>query len=360
MRYAFFFLFSILTVNLSGQSINGAAFQRTILPLLLTAPDARSGGMADVGLATSPDQASIYHNAAKLAFIESKFGTQVSFTPWLDEVRSGMNFGQLSTTFRINNKSSLGGSVRYFDLGEVGFFGTGVYKPFELAIELAYARKLTDDLSLGLTAKYLHSDLAEGELSSGRAILSGQSIAFDLSLYRVKDFYLNDVEVDWAFGASISNIGNGVDYFEGGNICADPIPANLGIGNSVNFKLNENHQIAVSLDLNKILVANWDTMSCDESIVDGVLRSFGDSRDGLVGELRDIVWNTGIEYKYKDFAILRTGYFNESRLSGHRQYWSVGAGLKYKSVAFDFSYIVVDKLQVLRNTKQFGLVFNFN
>ena len=47
------------------------------------APDARAGGMGDVGAATDPDVHSQYWNPAKYPFTISRAGFAINYTPWL-------------------------------------------------------------------------------------------------------------------------------------------------------------------------------------------------------------------------------------------------------------------------------------
>nr|MBP6609927.1 hypothetical protein [Paludibacter sp.] len=53
------------------------------VPSLTIAPDARAGGMGDVGAATTPDVNSQYWNPSKYVFMESDAGLSLSYTPWL-------------------------------------------------------------------------------------------------------------------------------------------------------------------------------------------------------------------------------------------------------------------------------------
>src|ERR1051325_8094439 len=55
----------------------------TAVPFLRIIPDARSGGMGDVGIGISADANSIFHNPAKLAFADKPLGISMSYVPWL-------------------------------------------------------------------------------------------------------------------------------------------------------------------------------------------------------------------------------------------------------------------------------------
>ena len=68
----------------------------TAAPFLLIAPDARSGGMGDIGVATSPDGASLHFNAAKNIFSDSQYMVGVHYTPWLRNLTSDVFVSNIS------------------------------------------------------------------------------------------------------------------------------------------------------------------------------------------------------------------------------------------------------------------------
>jgi len=64
-----------------AQSNNRINVVTTAVPFLRISPDARAGGMGDLGLATDPDAASQFYNLAKLPFNTSEGGASVTYTP---------------------------------------------------------------------------------------------------------------------------------------------------------------------------------------------------------------------------------------------------------------------------------------
>ncbi|MEE1323568.1 MAG: PorV/PorQ family protein, partial [Bacteroidales bacterium] len=74
--------------QLSGKVTDGARIVSTGVPLLIIAPDARSGAMGDVGVASKPDANSLHWNAAKLAFMQNQTGVSFTYSPWLRELVS--------------------------------------------------------------------------------------------------------------------------------------------------------------------------------------------------------------------------------------------------------------------------------
>ena len=55
------------------------------------APDARSAGMGDVGVATDADVNSQYWNPAKYPFTISRAGVALNYTPWLRQLVNDMD-----------------------------------------------------------------------------------------------------------------------------------------------------------------------------------------------------------------------------------------------------------------------------
>jgi hypothetical protein len=76
------------------------------------------------------------------------------------------------------------------------------------------------------------------------------------------------------------------------------------------------------------------------SFLSGVFGSFSDAPEGFREELREIGISTGLEYWYKDLFAVRGGYFYENKLKGNRQYFTLGAGLRYSKIGLDFAYLI--------------------
>ena len=119
--------------------VNSAVTSQTI------APDARSAGMGDVGVATDPDAASQFWNPAKYPFCISRAGVALNYTPWLRQLVSDMDLAYLSGYYRIGDYSAVSGSLRYFSLGE-GMLSSGqgeqydmTINPYEMSLDVAYS-----------------------------------------------------------------------------------------------------------------------------------------------------------------------------------------------------------------------------
>jgi len=350
----------------------------TAVPFLIIAPDARGGGMGDIGVTSSPDATSMHWNPAKYAFIEKDMGFAVSYSPWLRALVSDINLAYLAGYKRIDDKQTIGFSMLYFSLGDITFTDIqgeviGNYKPNEFSIDATYARKLGPVWSGAVAARYIHSNLTQGQYVAGAATHAGNSVAADIAFYyhkavNFKNLYGAHVNA----GVNISNIGAKISYSDD-NTEKDFLPTNLKFGTSIDLDLDEYNSISIMLDINKLLVPTppiYDTlngtyqivagMDPDVGVVKGMYQSFYDAPGGFEEELREYSIGGGIEYWYdKQFAV-RGGYFYENKYKGNRQFFTLGAGLRYNVFGLDFSYLIpTDQKNPLENTLRFTLTFNF-
>jgi len=372
------FLLAILGLCLAAPSaeaqipageLGGTRVVFSSIPFLRITPDARAGGMGDVGLATSPDAASIYWNSAKLAFIENDMGAQLTYTPWLRNLVDDIFITQISGYKRIDELSTFGASFRYFSLGQINFTDivgndNGSFNPNELAVDVAYARKLSDNMGIGLNLKYVYSNLAQGVVTGGNTIKPANAIAADISTYYNKDIVVGGAVSELAFGAAITNIGNKVSYTDD-EAQKDFIPINLGLGAGYTAHVDEYNKVSIALEFNKLLVPTPDSTGTfrDKALISGMLGSFNDAPDGFSEEMQEITFSVGLEYWYNDQFAVRVGHFNEHQRKGNRKYINLGLGLKYNVFGLDFSYLiptVETGAHPLQNTLRFGLLFDLN
>ena len=366
--------------GLTGQTKN---YISTGMPILLIAPDAISAGMGDAGAASTPDIYSAHWNNAKYAFIDGDIGVGTTYTPWLRNLKvSDMNLLYLGGFKRINSRSSVGASLTYFSLGEIQ--GTdadgntrGTMNPNEFAVDVTYAMKLNNQLSLGATGRFVNSDLTNGQqISDGSGYVTTKpatSIAADLGLYWQSPI---DKSQEIAFGAFISNLGAKLSYSDD-DTKKEFLPANLRIGGRYTNHINESNDISLLFDINKLLVPTPPVTVGDSTyskyyrnmteyyntgVVRGAIQSFYDAPGGFSEELRELQFSVGGEYWYKQTLAARAGYFFEHATKGGRQYLTFGFGLKYNIVQFDVAYLVPTtsfSSNPLSNTIRISLIFNF-
>lgn len=352
----------------------GSGLIVTGVPFLLIAPDARSGSMGDVGVAISPDANSIHWNPAKLAFMEDRTGVSLSYSPWLQNLGvPDINLAYLSGYHKLDDRNTIGGSLRYFSLGNINLtdenrIEQGTESPNEFALDGTLARQFGENFSLGTAVRFIYSNLGRFSSSAGSQSKPGTALAADVSGYFKKETILFGSDARFALGLNISNIGNKISYTDGGRKI--PIPTNFKLGTATTF-LNGLNEFTVALDLNKLLVPTPPLYNDDgeitagkdpdRSVPAGIFGSFSDAPAGFSEELSEINYSLGLEYWYnKQFAV-RSGYFYESPRKGDRQYLTVGAGLKYNFVNIDFAYLLANQQKSpLANTLRFSLVFNLS
>ena len=347
----------------------------TAVPFLLISPDSRSGAMGDVGVATSADASSMHWNPSKINFTEDDLGISVSIVPWLRELVPDINLQYIGGYTRLNRNEAIGFELRYFSLGDITFTDNtgnviGQYKPNEMAFGTAYSRKLSNDFSIAISARYIYSNLTGGQTAGGTETVAGQSIAADVSSFYTRDIRIANRPSNLSFGMNISNIGNKISYTE--TVVRDFIPINLRIGSSLNTDFDDYNSMSFSFDINKLLVPtpplydeNGDIIKGKDpnvSVVSGIFQSFGDAPDGINEELRELNLSIGMEYWYDKQFALRAGYFHEHDTKGGRKYLTFGSGVKYNVFALDFSYLVstsnLGGTNPLANTMRFTLIFD--
>ncbi len=340
----------------------------TAVPFLRISPDARAGAMGDVGVATSPDANSIYWNQAKLPFATTRSAISVTYTPWLKELVNDVFLANLAGYYQLDEFQTVSGSLRYFSLGTINFTDingtpTSDFRPREYALDAGYSRKLSDNFSVAIAARYIYSNLASGDVN-GQVIKPGTAFATDLSLFYTKDFEKDDgVKNTWNLGAAFTNIGTKISYTSSATN-KDFIPTNMGLGTSYTFGLDQANKIMLALDVNKLLVPTPDSNGDyrNKSVIAGIFSSFGDAPGGMSEELQEFSVSAGGEYSYNDQFFVRTGYFYENKNKGNRKYVTAGIGVKYNMFGLNFSYLVPSgngiQRNPLSNTLRFSLVFD--
>jgi hypothetical protein len=351
----------------------------TAVPFLLISPDARSCAMGDAGGATSTDANSIHWNPAKAAFLTEPTSVSLSYSPWLQRLVPDINLAYLSAIHRLDTRNTIGGSLRYFSLGQIQLIDInqvdqGTYSPNELAVDGTFARKFGEGFSLGTAIRFIYSNFANGQFSDGQQTKPGTALAADVSAYYKNETLLFGKDALVSAGVNVSNIGNKISYTEGGNKLF--LPTNIRIGASTTLFLDALNGFTFALDLNKLLVPSPPLYQLDNngdpgivagrdpsdlSVPAAIFGSFSDAPGGIKEEFQEISYSTGAEYWYNKQFALRTGYFYESPAKGSRSYFTVGAGLKYDLFNLDLAYLLAgQEKSPLANTLRFSLTFSFD
>jgi len=360
-----------ITVSYAQNKINVVT---SAVPFLRISPDARSGGMGDVGIATAPDANSAFANIARTPFATSKAGIAINYTPWLRDLSVNDVFlASLAGYYKISENQAISASLRYFKLGSIQFTdaqGNDLqqYNPKEFAVDLGYSRKLSSKFGLGIAIRYINSNLASGNFG-GQNYKAGSSVAGDLHLYHhgAKE---NGQGLNW--GLTLSNLGSKISYSSDATQ-KDYIPANLGVGLAYTKVFDESNKITFAADFNKLLVptakldsSGYSTVQAikdyrNQGVVSSWVKSFGEG-GGISEEIQEVNVAVGAEYWYNNQFGFRAGYFYENKNKGNRRYFTVGAGIKYSIAGLNFSYVFPTGSGTSRiplsNTYRFGLVFD--
>ena len=358
---------------------------------LAIAPDARAGGLGDIGAATDPDVNSQYWNPAKYPFCISRAGVSLNYTPWLRQLVQDIDLANITGYYRLGDYDALSSSLRYFSLGEVQLMDDEnvTFKPYEMAIDLAYSRMLSETFSAAVALRYIYSDLAykgDDETSPGSAF------AADIALYHNGYINLGGHESQLGWGLNISNIGSKISY-DGGNT-SEFIPTNMRFGMSLLVPFDEYNTLTIAADANKLLVPTRptfeqyvETLPEEEretarttseyygayrtwlegegyyniSPVSGIFKSFHDAPNGFKEEMQEIQWSAGLEYAYNNQFFLRAGYHYQHPNKGNLKYYTVGAGFKMNVFSLDASYVIsASQSNPLDQTLRFSLAFDMD
>ncbi len=353
---------------------------------LSIAPDARGASLGDLGAATDPDVNSQFWNPSKYAFAYSQGGVSLSYTPWLRKLVNDIFLANLAGYWKLGSgdNQALSASLRYFSLGEVNATGidgvSNSVNPYEMAFDVGYSRKLSEKFSMGVVFRYIYSALGFSPSEAGSQVTGASAFAADIAGYFTTYPIIGQNECQWSWGWNISNIGSKVSYDNGDRPAF--LPTNLKIGTTFMFPLADYHTLALSLDLNKLLVpamprqsdyldadGQEDTKAWQEAYDDweamspitGIFKSFTDAPGGAKEEFREINYSIGAEYSYNQQFFLRAGYYHESEYKGNRQYFGFGAGFSLNVVRLDASYMLATaQTSPLDQTLRFTLTFDMD
>ena len=361
------------------------------LPMLAIGPDARMGGLANAGVAASPDANALFWNPSKLAFMGSgNMQGGISYTPWLRRLVPDVELMFANVAIGLGDRAGIGASLRYFSLGDITFRNEqgdeqGTYRPYEMALDVAYALKLSENWSAGVGLRYALSDLTQGQVVGNLQTKPGQTVATDVSFYYQGE--VNNLpdgqKGQWLGGLNISNIGAKVKYTESGD--ADFIPTNFKMGAGYNWSLDKYNRVVALFDINKLLVPTQprrDLMDEDGDgdrneilqnggkddnvgVIQGIIQSWDPSAkpNGSRELFQEFMYNFGAEYWYDNKFAVRGGYQHEHRNKGNRRFFTLGFGLRYSLLGLDFAYLFPADQTVrspLENTIRFSALIDLN
>lgn len=351
----------------------------TGVPSLSIGPDAVAGGMADIGVATTPDVNSQHWNSSKYAQATSSAGFAFSYTPWLRSLGvNDIDLAYVSGYYKISDLAgTVSASLRYFSLGEIQLrenaYSTPIpVKPYELAFDAAYSRLLAENFSMGVAFRFIASDLS----ARSEEYYPGYSFSADINGYYALPIDIKTGESKLGIGFNLSNLGTKVSYDKGET--SNFLPTDLRLGVSYLVPFDRYNRLSISADFDKLLVPSrkskfttgydpnddktW-AMSDEQynnlSVMKGLAWSFADAPGGFAEEMSEINFAIGAEYAYNEQFFARAGYHNESVNKGNRKYFTVGAGFKMSAFKLDVGYVVsMAQNNPLDQTLRFSLAFD--
>ncbi|MFC1679556.1 PorV/PorQ family protein [Elusimicrobiota bacterium] len=186
--------------------------------------DPRGMAMGNAFIAETREAFSMYWNPAGLSMIP-----RVSASAMHNEYIAGIRIQYAAYAQRITDTSVLGGAVRYMDAGSVvntDIHGheVGTFRPRNYVYEFGWGQSITDltdaerDISLGVTARYFHSDL----------ITHADGFAGDLGIQS----HFTEAYVPYNFAVVLQNLGSGQKFDE----VRDSLPFQAKLGTSVRPK----------------------------------------------------------------------------------------------------------------------------
>ena len=394
-------LLTLLAVALCGNGFAQATREAnpviTAMPSLSIAPDARSAGMADVGVATEADFNSQYWNPAKYAYMYSKGGLTANYTPWLRKLVGDIDLAYLAGFYNFGELAGgIGASFTYFSMGDVVLMDLNGSKiqdvrPNEWALDLSYFRKLHEYVSMSVAVRFLYSDLNNGVNKAGTEMHPAMTAAADVAVYYRQPFDLSMGTSNLAVGFTLKNLGGKMSYADDGS--SNFIPTSMNLGVSYELPFDKYNSLTFNLEANKMLVPtrrsrfttketadNKDLWNADGTPIDktndatwqmdqtvyaglnpakGWFQSFADAPRGFSEEFEEIRWGVGLEYSYNKQFFARAGYSYENFYKGNRNVLTFGAGFHLSIVTLDVSYCVgLATTNPLDQTMRFTLGFD--
>jgi hypothetical protein len=244
-----------------------------------------------------------FYNPAGLTGINN-IDLSVGYVNWfLDAAQYSFAAG-----YYLDGYGVLGFQTMFTDVGTIeetrvdalGFQQDGSYngltgrtfRPNSIVVGVSFARDLTDRLSLGVTAKFVHENLV---------YKSASALAFDGGLLFKTGF--RNIVID----ATIRHFGQQVKYIDE----AFPLPQTFTIGVS-SFLLSDKDPLIAQSDQHSVRLAYEMVQPRDY----------------------DQQHSVGMEYSFENMFFLRGGY----QFNTDEQSWSVGMGLQYDGLRVDYYY----------------------
>ncbi len=271
----------------------------------------------------TPRKVVVYaHARSEISLMHAQYAPELASDLYFENISYARNLGDDWGTIGINATFMSYGSIPRTLEGSSAVVDT--FHAFDGALSLTYGTRVSPGLSFGLTSRIIYSRLSPQ--GSGAEIGSGTATAF-----AVDAGILYNTPIDrLTFGAALTNLGPNIAYIDAAQ--SDPLPRNLAFGLAYDLIRNPYNKFTIVGEINKRIT---------------------NLSGSLSEEIKEAIQNVGFEYWYGSFIALRAGYKNDD--AGAINYFTVGAGLQYNRIRFDFAYIPTSKNVALANTLRISL-----
>jgi hypothetical protein len=271
----------------------------------------------------TPRKVVVYaHAKSELSLMHAKYAPELADDLYYENISYAHHLGDEWGTLGFNVTFMSYGSIPRTLEGSSTVVDT--FHAFDGALSMTYGTRVSPGLSFGLTAKIIYSRLSPQ--GSGAEVGTGTATAFAVDAGILYNTPINKL----TFGAAITNIGPNIAYIDAAQ--SDPLPRNVAVGLAYDLLRNPYNKFTLVGEINKRIT---------------------DLDDGFSEELKEAIQSVGFEYWYGSFIALRAGYRNDD--AGSINYFTVGAGLQYNRIRFDFAYIPTSKNVALANTLRISL-----
>ena len=301
--------------------------------------DARASGMGGAFVAMRGSLASMHWNPAGLAYIPSM---EAMFThqEWLAD----LNYNHFAFAVTMEGFGVLGASITSLTAPEEAVRtveqpdGTGeLFNASDLAINLAYAKQLTDRFAIGGNIKYIRQNIWHS---------NANAVAVDIGALFTTPFK------NIRLGASITNFGNDM-RMSGRDLkfSEDPDPNNEGNVEFINANL-ETDAFPLPL-LFRVGIAGELIDTGNTKLTFGI--------DALEPNDNSSSLNGGVELSFNETLFLRGGYATLFRQDSEEGV-TLGAGLQYRpwgntsKLRIDYAY---GDFGLLDNVQRFSVAISF-
>ena len=230
----------------------------------------------------------------------------------------------------------------------------------ETSFGVTFAYPISDYVSIGAGINQINSDMGSGVVVGEQEIHEGKSASLDLGIQAQKTYHFDRLSFTPSLGWSLTDFGQRIRYTS--NPQKDPLPMTMRGG--VGFKIDVNEYLwdlrwlsfTGYAALSKIM-ARWEEKVVDDgngntqTVVTGIkpLKAIFRSWDTFSyfngqEQVELDVWDqfmkhVGFEATVLEIVSFRFGHYFEQPKSVNREYDTVGFGLKYKYLSFDYTKV---------------------